>query len=220
MKIILIAISFFFSLRSAGQVKIVNESLTDSTVDYFYIGVENKISISGISSSNYKINISSLYATLTKIAADEYIVRVNSPTDSCQLSILADGKIIFARYYKVRVLPDQIITLGSFNNRDRDTATIEEILADSKLRVELPGCYFKHNVKVAAYYSTIGTEQTETVHLKPTPGDQLTSWERNRILRCSPGDMIILSNFILNNKISGDYTIPPIILRVKNNVAF
>ncbi len=45
----LIAFSLFTALSVTvyGQVNIINESLTDSSINIFYIGVDNKISITG-----------------------------------------------------------------------------------------------------------------------------------------------------------------------------
>jgi hypothetical protein len=53
MRYIFILISLFFSLISNGQVDIINRSLTDSSLDYLYIGVDNRIAVNG-SSDNYK----------------------------------------------------------------------------------------------------------------------------------------------------------------------
>lgn len=214
MKIVLLVLSFSFSLLSAGQVKIVNESLSDSTVDYFYIGVDNKVSISGIPADGQKFSVMATGATQMRIATGGYIIRVNSVTDSCRLIISADGKIIATRIYKVRILPPPIAVIGTLNTRD--TVTVEELLADTRLKVELPGCYFKHDMQVTDYMFVISKAKVmEDIYQKPSHGHQLSSWERDQILNCKPGAQIVVDKIILNNRKTGNYSLPPIILTIK-----
>ncbi len=213
MKIVLLVLSFSFSLLAAGQVKIVNESLSDSTVDYFYIGVDNKVSISGIPADEQKFSVMVTGATLRRIAAGVYIIRVSSVTDSCRLIISADGKLIATRIYKVRALPPPIALIGTLNSRD--TVTVEELLADTRLKVELPGCYFKHDLQVTDYIFLISKGRTENIYQYPSHSRQLSSSERLRIMNCEPGALITIVNIRSNNSATSKADLPPILILIK-----
>lgn len=65
MKYIFTLIFLFFTTVSHGQINIINQSLTDSSRNFLYIGVDNRISITG-SADNYSMAISGGGGTILK----------------------------------------------------------------------------------------------------------------------------------------------------------
>jgi hypothetical protein len=194
MQIKLLLVSVCFSLSSFGQVSIFNESLTDSTVDYFYIGVLNQVRISGIPKAERTITIAGTGATIQSIGFDNYAVSVNAVTDDCILSVYRKNKLVATRIYKVRTVPPPEARIGQVKNGDK--VTREELLSNTKVNIVFPGCYLKLDLKVLSYQLIIGVERDNDIFIRTNTTDQFSNAQRDFIRRCNPGDRIIMDNII------------------------
>ncbi len=213
MRIKLLALSFCFSLSAVGQVTIFNESLSDSTVNYFYIGVLNQVKISGISKAERTVTIAGAGATIQWIGFDNYMVNVFSLTDDCMLSVYRKNKLVATKIYKVRNLPLPEARIGQIKNGDK--VTKQELLADTKVNIVLPGCYLKHNLKILSYQLTIGTERIDDIFTKANTSDQFSGTQRDHIRRCYPGDRVIMDNIKTTSNHFTDGYLKPVIVTIK-----
>ncbi len=147
MKYIFILLSLFFTAVSQGQIDIINQSLTDSSLNYLYIGVDNRIKVKG-SNSEYKLVITGGGGIHSKSGKNEYLVRVNTPTKLCSLFLLKGTQHIFQKSFEVRTLSSPIATLGGFNDT---TAKTNILLGNPYISMLMPGCYFRMNYRVTAF---------------------------------------------------------------------
>lgn len=80
-----------------AQISIINRSLTDTTQNIFYLGVDNIITISGKQYDPVKQHtvIMGGGGTLHKMEKGVYAVRVQEETDNCQVWITENNKPVF-----------------------------------------------------------------------------------------------------------------------------
>jgi GldM C-terminal domain len=190
MKYCFLFISVLFSSLSHGQVDIINQSLTDSSINIFYIGVDNAIKLkTAKSESEYNIVIKGT-ATIFHEGGKNYIVRVSSVVDNCIVDVYDKaGKKVLERSYKTRTIAPPIATLNGL----KDTVMrISRILINPLIRVIFPECYFRFNYKVTSFHATFiqGEDSTTTV-----AKDNVLSTEQIQILKTlQTGNKIYFDN--------------------------
>lgn len=101
MKLITIAVCIFFCSQPKAQINIINQSLTDSSVNVLYIGIENRIKITGCNAP-YTLAISGAGGRIAKKEKNEYTIYVVTPTKLCELILLSGTKHIFRKSYEAR----------------------------------------------------------------------------------------------------------------------
>lgn len=153
MRSIIFSFLFFIVIKSSAQVNIICPKLTDSSLNYFYIGVDNAMEIVGGKIQNIHASISGGGAMMTTTSPGRYIVRVNSETDDCRVSLTGiDGKMILSKTFKVRTIPDPVTTLAGQKDT---TLSKNRILLNPFLLVVLPGCYMKNYFSITSFQFTL-----------------------------------------------------------------
>lgn len=151
MKQILLYISIIFSISSYGQIEIINQSLTDSSLNLLYIGVENYIEIKSQKKlKEVQLTIAGATGNLTKIGDEKFVVRVNS-ADSCTLNILQSGKLLKKKLYQIKTIPDPIATLNGIKDT---TISKSKFLVNPILSIVFPNCYYRSNLQIISFQAT------------------------------------------------------------------
>jgi hypothetical protein len=163
MRSILVSLLLVVTVKSSAQISIVCPGLTDSTLNYFYIGVSNPIEVKGVKmSGNHKIIISGSGAHITSMGDNKYIIRTAAAvTDSSIVKIYEGKKEIFSKPFKIRRIPDEIATLSGLHDT---TIRRQRILANPFLVVVSPKCYFKLNWRMVSFTAIFinGTDSIPT----------------------------------------------------------
>src|SRR5688572_10071434 len=94
-------LSPFFSF---SQVNIINRSLTDSTLNIAYVGVENEIELIGLKSLS-NLNFSTTNGRLTELGQNKYVLKL-SEKGEFTLSLKNKEKLIAQKTFKADVIPD------------------------------------------------------------------------------------------------------------------
>lgn len=160
MRSILLTVFVLLFHFSDGQISIKNESLTDNSLGYLYIGVENIIVVSGLL-DNYTISISGGAGSIEKIEKNKYVAKVAAQTDACQIKLLKGAKIVFQKEYKVRAVPVLVATINGF----RDTSMkVSALLVNPFISTRLPGCFLRANFTISSFDATYiqDTDSTTT----------------------------------------------------------
>lgn len=152
MKSVILSFLLAIQIKPSAQVNIICPNLIDSTLNYFYIGVENPIEITGIKmSANNKISITGSAASIMSVNGNRYIVRTAAVSDSCFISIYEGRKEIFRKHFKTRVITDPVAALAGL----KDTAINKSrILINPFLAVVLPNCYYRPFMQVTSFTAT------------------------------------------------------------------
>ncbi|MEI9943264.1 MAG: hypothetical protein WDN26_03510 [Chitinophagaceae bacterium] len=151
MKYIFVLIFVIINSMCSGQVKIINQSLTDTSVNIFYTGVDNRIMLKAKNPNEYSVAIVGAGGMLSKISATEYLVRI-SKIDSCKLIIKKNNKEVLVKNYTIGILPDRVATISGL----RDTSIkLSRLLLNPLITVTLPRCYFRHGMHIMGFQATI-----------------------------------------------------------------
>jgi hypothetical protein len=189
MKLFFICVLATFSAIVNGQISISNLSLTDSTLPYFYIGVDNYIRISGkeFKEANSAIRVSGGGASILKESANRFIIRVNAITDDCRVWITNEnGTTIAKKTFKVRIIPEAFATL---NGKKNDTVSKKEILLSPFLKMIIPNCFLKLNYQITSFSVTLVSNGDHI--LIATKGNTLSLEQKKAIEKLQPSDTIL-----------------------------
>lgn len=189
MRIFLTVLLFpLFTNYSSSQVQVINRSLTDSTLNYFYIGEDNALEVkwNGVNPATAGVAISDGGSTITRIDKDRYIVRVTTTTDSCHLRFYQNGnKMLVDRYYKCRYINPIVARLGDITD---SIITVREILINSFVRAISPDCFYKIRFWITSFSADI-IHDGETV-FTTAYGSLLTQEQLKLIKTLVQGDQI------------------------------
>ncbi len=151
LKLITFSLFTILSITGNSQINIINESLTDSSKNIFYIGVDNRVRITGFP-DNCRLAITGGGGTLQTSGNDhQYIVRVSTPIDDCQLILLKGTKNIFRKSYLIRTIGDPVATLSGIKDT---TVNRNRILFNPFLSIVIPNCYVQLNYQVISFTAT------------------------------------------------------------------
>lgn len=190
MRSIIISVLLTTAIKTSAQINIICPRLTDSTLNYFYIGVDNPIEIVGIKmTSNHKISIAGGYSSIMSLGGNNYFVRTTAVTDSCLITIYEGRKEIFRKRFNTREIANQVATLAGL----RDTSISKNfILLNPFLSVIFPSCYFRSNFHVTSFGATFinSLDSLKTI----TSGYYLSQEQIKLIKETETGSKILFEN--------------------------
>jgi hypothetical protein len=211
MKYIFILIFLLFTSVSHGQINIINQSLTDSSLDFLYIGVDNRISVTG-PAGNYSMAISGGGGTILKDGKNQYVVRVNSVTDLCELILLKGPKNIFRKGYKVRTIPELIVTAGGLRDT---TVKAGVLLANPFISIVFPGCYFRISYKVTSFEATFIKDADSTSTTIINNGNIFSPEQIKMIKILKPDDEIFFEHIRVMGPDNRGHILPSFWIKIK-----
>ncbi len=170
MRSIIICVLFTAAIKTSAQINIICPRLTDSTLNYFYIGVDNPIEIVGLKiSPDHTIAISgggitifpadkSKYTPGTSIftaGENRYIVRTNTYSDSCFIRIYKGKKEIFRKRFISIAIPEPDLTVATIAKMYGKTISRDTLLNHPFLSATPPGCFLKDCYQVVSFILTV-----------------------------------------------------------------
>jgi hypothetical protein len=184
MKLIAASIFLFLASVCKGQINIINQSLTDSTLNILYIGVDNRIKVTGYNDS-YNLTITGGGGSLYKTGKNEYIVHSSTPTMLCELVILKGTKHIFRKSYEVRTISTPIATTCGLKDT---TVKAGDLLVNPFVSVFTPGCYLRLNYRIISFHATFIQDTDSTITISKSNMFSTEQIQMIKILK--PGDKI------------------------------
>lgn len=176
------------------QFTISKLSLTDTTQNIFYIGVDNLIKISGkqYDPTKQHIVIMGGGGTLHKKETGVYIVRVQEETDNCHIWITENKKPVFKQNYRCRKIEgDPIARLTGVKD---SFATIEQIVTSPTVVVEIPGTFYKHQCKVISFALSMDCQIFEDMWHEEITGHIIPEGAISRIKKVRKDSGIFFDN--------------------------
>ena len=165
----------------------INRSLTDSSLNFLYIGEDNVIELKGAKNvADYNVVVKKAGSRIFHDRDNLYFIWVERPDDTCILEVFnKGGKKILERTYSVKtILPLRVVIAGK---RDT-TAIIGRLLANPFLSIVSPGCFFRLQYRVIKF-TAIFIHDTDSIYTYTV--DHLLSPEQIGIIKTlKPGDKI------------------------------
>lgn len=199
------------SIKTSGQANIICPGLKDSSLNYFYIGIDNPIEVTGIKmSANNKISITGGAASIMSVDRNKHIVRTGSVSDSCFIIIFAGKKEIFRKQFKTRLIGDTYATLAGV----RDTSVKKNhILFNPFLSVVIPGCYYRFYFQVTSF-ETIFVDGTDSNAVSAS-GSVLSGEQIALVKNALRGTKIIFDNIRVNGPDSRTRKLAPFWIKIE-----
>ena len=214
--IILLLISF----SADSQITISNHSLTDTTQNIFYIGVDNFIKISGEQyiPAKHSLLIKGGRARISGLNRS-YIIKVEEETDSCQMWIGTNKKIIFKKNFICRKIGDPVVKYGGLNDsimtyNKSVKATIDQLLENSFLYIDFPGSYYKHNYQILSFATLMLSDKTDSLSVSGD-GNMLSTKQKEMIKKLQPGDAIVFEDIYCLGPDKRRRKLTPFIIEIK-----
>src|SRR5436190_13437630 len=105
------------------KVGMANASIALDEMNVLYVGYENKVTIAASGGGDDKVQacISGGGGSLTKVGPGKYIVKVNSVTDDCKITVSVDNKVAGISQFRVRTIPTPVATVGGVASNENMT---------------------------------------------------------------------------------------------------
>ncbi len=140
-KIKILITLLILTISTQAQLDIVNKSLTDSSLNYIFINLENKIEIIGIErDSTVELTSNNPNNKIIKKSYNSYVCyfsKTNKEEDTLEIQVNSRGKIIYRKTYKIKELKEIESQIGNITKTE---VKIEEILLLPKIKLNT-GCY-------------------------------------------------------------------------------
>lgn len=194
-----------------AQVKIINNSLVDTSGNILFVKFENEISIAGSQCNNCNL-ISKRKASITRQAATNFIV-IPASTGADTLLLFEKNKLVYQKIFRVDSLPGFILALGTIKE---GPATKEQIILNKRLQVYFPNC------KCPTVY-VVGSFRLEFISINIAShekymfiqGNTLTDDAINLIRKLSSMDQVIFKDIYLQDVSSRPIQIERFVLNVR-----
>jgi len=181
----------FFSSTLRSQIVISNLSLTDTTQNIFYIGVENIIHVTGkgYDPLKGKFAVSGGGCTSKNLGNGNYIYKCEIETDDCTLWYSENGKLVYKQNFRCRkIVTDPVARLAGVRD---SLATVEEITSNPFLIVEMPNTLYKHGCRITAFTFTMdGASFEEKNEVDSVVGHIIPAHVINKIKKLRKGYVI------------------------------
>ena len=189
MKVILLYSALSLPFNFFSQIKVQNLSLQypDSTV--MYIGIDNKMKITGIKDfSNTTVEIQGLKSEPESDGS--LIIHVLIP-GSFQLNVYNKSKLTYSTSYNIKEISRPKAILGVYRD---SVLSVTDIIKNAKLNIYLPGCIAKFNSRVTGFeMSFISDDISPDIFYKVSENSLSTS-QLALVKSLKNGDKIIFKN--------------------------
>lgn len=211
MKNILTFWMFIFPFSLFAQVGMKNMSLKHPDSALLYIGAQNFIEISGL--DNYtNLELKSSSGTVNPFEDGKFhlLVRRQGPDT---VLLFRNHKLIFTKIYSIKYIPDAKSQLGYITEK---TATVNQILQNTKLYVVLPGCDYKHNFRIRSFeLILIDPKNILLQNSGPTRGNELNSIHLEEIKKLKPGSRLVFENIKATCPYCAGWTLNTLTITIK-----
>lgn len=176
-----------------AQVSIINRSLTDSSLNIAYIGIDNSIELLGHKGSN-KLSFSSTNGTITDLGQNHYILRP-AKKGKCIISFQNKGQEVVTKTFII----DTLINLTARLAGIRDSfATVEEIIANPFLIIESTKSFYKARCHVRSFILSMDEKGFEDSNPYEIVGHVIPPHVIKRIKELRKGDWMWFDQIIMN----------------------
>ena len=176
-----------FSYAAKAQPDILNISLTDSTKNILFVGVDNRLLLKNISLTQGSLSIRN--GVLVTKLAKEFVARVNSDSTKAVITFTKKNKVVFSKEFEIASIPDPVARLGYIPD---SIASIGQILANPYLTSGC-NCYLNYPVYIISFKLSINKVQGDEYGGFAT-GNKLTGEQIKQIRECSSGDKLVFTD--------------------------
>ena len=201
----------FLTVFTFSQVNIINRSLTDSSLNIAYIGVENAIELFGFKNSTTNLGFTTTNGSMSGVGQGRYILRPEKAGE-CIISFQSKGQKIVSEVFRI----DTIFNLTARLAGVRDSfATIQEIISSPFLIIESPKSFYKVRCLVRSFVLSMDAPGFEDSNPYEIVGYVIPPYVIKRIKELRKGDEMWFDQIIMNCADCRTRKIPPFKIIIK-----
>jgi len=146
-------------LSAFAQLNIINRSLTDSSLNIAYIGVENAIELTERKNNHRTISFSATNGTITNVGENRYVLRPLKPGE-CVITFTEKNKVLAKKAFFIDNVPEPGPRFSNVNDsiQKGDTKylkiSLSRLVNDPVLRIYAPKCFLKEKGQILSYRIT------------------------------------------------------------------
>ena len=173
----------------SAQIRFQNLLLQNPDSNIIYVGLDNKIKITGIKSfSNAKLVAVGMIISSPKNGT--FILRATT-TGISSLTLYDGSRLVATKQYNVNRIPEPIVGLGAFRDT---TLSISQIMENRKLVSIIPNCIALLKYPVVKFSNTIVSQKDTLYSDFRSSGDSLSEGLIKIISNLKTGDKIIFES--------------------------
>lgn len=177
-----------------AQVAIINRSLTDSSLNIAYVGVDNAIEIIGHKVVG-KLDFSTTNGAIRDLGKNRYVLNPNPDRQGQSIvGFYINGKKIASKTFRIDTLGNLIARLAGVRE---SFATVQEIISNPFLVLEFPKTFFKHNFYIRSFELTMDAPDIEDIDPYVVTRDIIPSNAIDKIKKMRRGSEMLFDQIIV-----------------------
>jgi hypothetical protein len=189
-------------------------SVAPIKMNVLYIGVDNPVTVAASTADDSKVTISVVGggATVSKLDAGLYNVRVSTQTNECTFNVYVDGTLTGSTKFRVRLLPHPSATVGGFTSGA--TISADALRKQTGVGVSVMNSPFDVNYEVLGFTlvlpgekGAINTVECEGNVFSPKAKEYLDQYAK-------PGDIVTIENIRVKGP-EGRIKLPALMYNIK-----
>ena len=191
MKKVISFLLFLLPIALSAQIDIFNLSLTDSSLNYIYMGVENKLRVTGLANTdNIKLVLSNGKTVQDTIEKNIFYARVsNFNIDTAKL-YRNDSLILKKEFVNTKINAAKTIFAGLTDS----TATVDQIFSGKAvLDFTIPLCEYNFNTTISSFKVVFMRKNGFVLKTYLVKGNQLSGEQLIVLKQLEKGDKIIFT---------------------------
>jgi hypothetical protein len=167
-------------------------------MNLLYVGVDNPVSVVASGSTDDKVTVSIVGggATVSKMEAGLYNVRVTTPTNDCIMNVYVNGKLAGTSSFRVRNLPQPKGSIGGFTSGSYLSADALRSKPGLSVYVENSPLEMKYDV-VSFRLVVADKDKIKTAECRGALFSETARQYMNQYLK--PGDIVTIENIMVKD---------------------
>ncbi len=168
-------------------------SIALDKMNVLYIGVDNPVTVAASGGGDDKIQatISGGGGSISRVGTGKYVVKVNSVTDDCKITVSVDGKVAGVSQFRVRTIPDPVATVGGYASGDNVPAGA--FRAQGGVGAYIKDFPFELKYSVTSFTLTADTDDGD-IDEAPCTGNTWSPKAQNMIRNLKAGKLVTIDN--------------------------
>ncbi|MEW6469854.1 MAG: GldM family protein [Bacteroidota bacterium] len=209
MKRILAFLLTLSPLALVSQVDIVNISLTDSTLNYLYIGVNNKVRVTG---TDGDLGMTSSSGKVVKDSASGIFYVTEHVFTIDTLKVYRNGQLILAKDFITQKVNTPRALLSGLKD---STATLVQIVPNPVLTVHIPNCEYNFSASVSSFKVSFYRKTGALLKSYEVKGNKMSGEHLVVLKQLMPGDKIKFSDIKVSGTDTSVLFVKPLTVTIK-----
>ena len=206
--LLFVAVAFALPWVSLAQTTI---SVAPIKMNVLYIGPDNPVSVAVAGSADDKVTVTITGggASISKIDAGLYNVKVTTQTDDCILNVFVDGKPAGSTRFRVRKMPLPSAAIGGYTSGSK--LTPEALRSQAGLSVFITNFPFEIKYEITAFTVVLSDSKGNLIRI-PCQGAEFSAAAKHNIQQhASSGGIVTIEEILARADGGKEFKLPSLL---------